>query len=55
MYIFFHHKNDGEKCLAPKMKPQYSSLEYIGHFHIRYHVLYYYYYYMILQFITDSR
>ena len=22
MYRFFHHKNDGEKCLGPKMKPQ---------------------------------
>ena len=22
MYRFFHHKNDGEKCLAPKMKPE---------------------------------
>ena len=22
MYTFFHHKNDGEKCLPPKMKSQ---------------------------------
>ena len=22
MYTFFHHKNDGGKCLALKMKPQ---------------------------------
>ena len=22
IYTFFHHKNDGGKCLVPKMKPQ---------------------------------
>ena len=25
MCTFFHNKNDREKCLAPKIKPQYSS------------------------------
>ena len=24
-YTFFHHRNDTEKCLAPKMKPQFIS------------------------------
>ena len=26
MYTFFHHMNDGGKCLAPKMKPRYVAL-----------------------------
>ena len=31
-FSFFHYKNDGEKCLPPKMKPEWFFR--IGHFQI---------------------